>query len=140
MQVTDPLLPLTILIALAASLIAGCGKPIRPGFAIVNGEVKFDDMAIPAGFIQFEPYDSKLAPESAPITAGRYSGIFRIGPSRVRISAGRPSKQISTVSGEPIDESFIPERYNSQTELTADVVAEQKNTFDFRLQSSGVKQ
>jgi hypothetical protein len=39
-----------------------------------------------------------------------------------------------------IDESFIPERYNSNTELSADVVANRTNTFDFRLQSSGGKQ
>ena len=137
---SDPRLVMTILIALAASVTAGCAKPIRPGFAVVNGEVKFDDAAIPTGFIQFEPHDSKLPPESAPITAGRYSGIFRIGPSRVRISASRPSKKINPDTGEPIEESFIPERYNTKTELSADVVAKQTNTFDFRLQSSGGKQ
>ncbi len=137
---SDPRLALTIVIALATSLTAGCAKPIRPGFAVVSGEVRIDDTAVPSGFIQFEPHDSKLAPESAPITAGRYSGIFRIGPSRVRINASRPSKQISPVTGEPTDESFIPERYNTNTELSADVVAERTNTFDFRLQSSSGKQ
>jgi len=137
---SDARLVMTILIALAASVTAGCAKPIRPGFAVVNGEVTFDDTAIPTGFIQFEPHDSKLAPESAPITAGRYSGIFRIGPSRVRISASRPSKKINPDTGEPIEESFIPERYNTKTQLSADVVAKQTNTFDFRLQSSGGKQ
>jgi hypothetical protein len=137
---SDPRLALTILIVLVASLTAGCAKPIRPGFAVVNGEVRFDDTAVPSGFIQFAPHDSKLAPESAPITAGRYSGIFRIGPSRVRIIASRPSKKISPVTGEPFEESFIPERYNSNTELSADVVAGRTNTFDFRLQSSGGKQ
>jgi hypothetical protein len=136
---SDPRLALTIVIALATSLTAGCAKPIRPGFAVVSGEVRFDDTAVPSGFIQFEPHDSKLAPESAPITAGRYSGIFRIGPSRVRINASRPSKQINPDSGQPIDESFIPERYNTKTELSADVVAERTNTFDFRLQSSSGK-
>ena len=74
------------------------------------------------------------------ITAGRYSGIFRIGPSRALISASRPSKRINPDTGQPIDESFIPERYNTKTELSADVVAERTNTFDFRLQSSGGKQ
>jgi hypothetical protein len=137
---SDPRLVMTIVIALAASLTAGCAKPIRPGFAVVNGEVTFDDTAIPTGFIQFEPHDSKLAPESAPITAGRYSGLFRIGPSRVRISASRPSKKINPDNGQPIDESFIPERYNTKSELSADVVADRTNTFDFRLQSSGGKQ
>ena len=137
---SDPRLSLTILIVLTASLIAGCAKPVRPGFAVVNGEVRFDDTAISSGFIQFEPHDSKLPPESAPITAGRYSGIFRIGPSRVLISASRPSTKINPDTGEPIEESFIPERYNTKTELSADVVAERTNTFDFRLQSSGGKQ
>jgi hypothetical protein len=132
-------LSIAMVVVLAASLTAGCSKPIRPGFAVVNGEVKVDGTAIPVGFIQFEPHDSKLAPESAPITAGRYSGIFRIGPSRVRISASRPSKQINPDTGLPIDESYIPERYNTKTELAADVVADRTNTFDFRLQSSGVK-
>jgi hypothetical protein len=137
---SDPRFVMTLVIGLSASLTAGCAKPIRPGFAVVNGEVRFDDTAIPSGFIQFEPHDSKLPPESAPITAGRYSGIFRIGPSRVRISASRPSKMINPDTGQPIDESFIPERYNAKTELSADVVANRTNTFDFRLQSADGKQ
>lgn len=137
---STPRLSITVGMFLAAGLITGCSKPIRPGFAIVKGEVTFDETEIPAGFIQFEQLGSKLAPESAPITAGRYAGIFRIGPSLVRITGSRPSKQINPDTGEPIDESFIPERYNTKTELRADVADKQTNVFDFRLQSSSGKQ
>ena len=69
--------------------------------------------------------------------------LFRDCPNRsvtVLISASRPSKRINPDTGQPIDESFIPERYNTKTELSADVVAERTNTFDFRLQSSCGKQ
>ena len=129
-------LAIGLVAALTAGVMAGCSKPIRPGFAAVTGEVAFDGTAIPVGYIQFEPQDKKLSPESAPITAGRYSGIVRIGPSWVRITASRPSKKISPDSGQLLDEPYIPERYNMKTELSAEIAAEHTNTFDFRLTSS----
>jgi len=117
-------------------MLAGCNKPIRPGFAAVAGEVTFDGAPIPSGWIQFEPVGAKLPAESAPINAGRYTGLIRIGPCKVRVNASRPTGKISDVSGAPIEESYIPARYNNATELTADVVEHKNNTLDFRLESS----
>jgi len=117
-------------------MFAGCSKPIRPGFAAVAGEVTLDGAPIPTGWIQFEPVGSKLPAESTPINAGRYTGLMRIGPCKVRVTASRSTGKVSEVTGGVIEEQYIHPRYNTATELTAEVVEHKNNTLDFRLESS----
>ena len=124
------LLPLVCFLLVPA---LGCGKPIRPGFAAVTGEVTFEDKPIPQGWIQFEPTGSKMPPESVRIEDGRDRGVVRAGASRVRIEAARGTGKISEISGQEIEESYIPSRYNKKTELEANVLEHQANGFDFHL-------
>lgn len=123
----------TLLIALLAA--AGCSKPVRPGYHIVTGSITFDGQPLADGFVQFCPTDSKIPPESGRIEKGRYRLESKAGKAVVQVLATRDAGKIDKITGSPMQEMYIPQRYNSKSELTADVVADKANTIDFNLTS-----
>jgi len=124
------LLPLLSLLSLA-----GCSKPGRPGYHTVTGRVTFDGQPLENGFVQFVPVDSKTSPESGRIAKGMYRLQSKAGKVTVHILSTRLTGKMDPVMGTAIEEMFIPERYNSNSELKADVVADKANVIDFDLTS-----
>ena len=124
------------------SLTAGCGSGGNgPATFSVSGTVKFDGQPIKTGDIQFEPETPGLAPDAGQIVNGSYSLKAKAGKKKVKIMASReiPGKTTKGAMGEDIvaKEDFIPETYNSKTELTAEVKASGGNSFNFDLKGTG---
>jgi len=126
------LLVIPFLATLSAS---GCSKPGRPGYHTVTGRVTFDGQPLANGFVQFVPVDSKTSPESGRIANGLYRLESKAGKVSVHILSTRLTGKMDPVMGTAIEEMFIPERYNSKSELKADVVADKANSIDFNLVS-----
>ena len=125
-----------LLVSLLSFLSAsGCSKPGRPGYQTVTGRVTFDGQPLENGFVQFVPVDSKTSPESGRIAKGLYRMESKAGQVSVHILSTRLTGKMDPVMGTAIEEMFIPEKYNSKSELKADVVADNANAIDFELTS-----
>jgi hypothetical protein len=123
-------------------LTAGCGGDSRR--QAIEGTVTLDGQPLETGQISFRPQPGSPGPTAgAPIAQGRFSikpkgGTFA-GGFRVEITASRPTgrKVPDRFTGSPVDEisQYLPAKYNTQSELTAQVKAEGPNRFEFTLDS-----
>ncbi len=140
-----------LLCALTGLLASGCGES-GPERLAASGEVTLDGQPLETGSIAFIPAEGTQAPSvGGTIENGRYElpaekGAL-VGKYNVRItSMQKTGKQIEAGSPEPpgtmVDEvkQVIPPRYNTETELTAEVTADGENTFDFKLESAAEEQ
>jgi hypothetical protein len=130
-------LSVALLVILLPTVLSasGCSKPGRPGYHTVTGRVTFDGQPLENGFVQFVPVDSKTSPESGRIAKGLYRMESKAGKMTVHILSTRLTGKMDPVMGTAIEEMFIPQRYNSKSELTAEVVADKANAIDFSLTS-----
>jgi hypothetical protein len=124
------------------TVLGGCGKDsLRQA---IDGTVTLDGAPLAKGYISFRPEVGSPGPTAgAEVVDGKYSistegGTFA-GKFRVEITASRRSgKKIpDRFTGELVDEyaQYLPERYNTQSELTAEVKGEGENQFEFTLDS-----
>lgn len=118
------------------ALLAGCG-PSGPETYEVSGEVTFDGQPVAEGQIVFRSAEGSSASWAGAIKDGRYALAATAGKKRVEITATR---QVQTAQDSPSGqgaftfESYIPAKYNSQSELTVEVTPEGPNEFDFSLE------
>ena len=119
---------------LAGLCIAGCSH--EPRLHPVSGSITFEGQPIPDGDILFITPDGTRGPDPAKVLGGKYELKTTEGKKRVEISASkiRPGGARGA-GGEPVPEEYVPARYNTQSELTAEVQAAAKNVFDFELKS-----
>jgi hypothetical protein len=133
----------TLLMAIpGVLLICGCGG--HGERQSIEGTVTLDGKPLENGQITFVPQaDTKGPTAGATIAGGKFlvsaaGGPFA-GKFRVDITASRPSgkKIADRFTGKLTDEceQFIPARYNSQSQLTADVKAGVENRFEFTMNS-----
>jgi hypothetical protein len=96
------------------------------------------------GQITFVPQAGTAGPTAgAEIAAGKFAILASGGPFagkfRVEITASRPGSQKVTdrFTGKLVDayEQFIPKKYNTESQLDADVKAGITNRFEFVLKS-----
>ena len=125
------------------ALVAGCGGP-RDGLQAVSGEVTWGGEPLPSGTITLQPLKEGRA------TGGQIEdGQFEIpasrgakpGEYRVSIEAYLPTgKQVPSpeVPGEMVDDvkQMIPPKYNSRTELRAQITPDGDNNFPFELEKN----
>ena len=143
MKATSPTLSCVGKLSIALLLIpllsvlstAGCSKPGRPGYHTVTGRITFDGQPLENGFVQFVPVGSKISPESGRIAKGLYRLESKAGKVTVHVLSTRLTGKMDPVMNTAIEEMFVPERYNSKSELKADVVADKANAIDFDLTS-----
>lgn len=127
------------LFLVAVVVLSGCGGPSdtlarRP----ITGKVTLAGMPLDQGIISFDPIGKGTSagasilngaysiPESAGLPAGNYV---------VRISSpvgGAPTPEFPGESDQVAKER-IPDEFNSQSKLKAEVTANGKNTFDFEI-------
>lgn len=114
-------------------LLTGCGgQQFEPTYR-VTGTVTLDQAPLPRGNIVFlTPETGDL--QSIAIENGVYSGEVRAGQRRVEIRAYRPETGPRTPMDRP-PSNYLPERYNTTTELSATISATEPNVFDFALNS-----
>lgn len=124
---------------LAFPLLVGCpggsGLDLEP----VTGTVTFDGKPVEEGRVQFREVGGEQRSFSGLIENGAYAIETAPGAMRVEVRASRliPGKFDESNPGEkePMGEMYIPEKYNSRSELTADVPAG-GSAIDFALTSS----
>ena len=134
---------LLLVIGCLLTLLIGCdGSPKRYA---VQGMVTLDRKPLEKGYLTLAPQEGTASPTAgASITRGQFSiaaagGVFP-GKFRVEITSTRPStNRVPNLRGggwfENVDEQFLPSRYNSQSELTAEVKSDAPNEFKFELTS-----
>ncbi len=127
-----------LLALLAMAGTTGCGSSGGgPKQYPVSGTVKFDGKPVESGQILFRAVAGDKRGYGGAITNGNYEMTAETGKMTVQITASRiiPGKFDETSnpgSKEPVGEMYIPARYNTKTELTAEVQAK-KNSIDFDL-------
>ncbi len=110
----------------------GCGGS-GDGLQELTGRVTYNGEPIPEGRIQFRALDEGQHAYAGTIENGQYTVRVAPGPTAVEIRASRliPGKYDESNPGErePVGEMYIPEKYNSRTELqvTIDPSAETEN-------------
>lgn len=134
------------MVALSCVMFLGCGHR-GPKTAPVSGVVTLDGKPLPEGSLMFLPEDANLPAEGADIKDGKFHFLAKPGKNKVEIRATRPpldgkavpDPTLSTHTGIKFGwEQYLPARYNSQSELRADVSDDSgggKNKFQFALKS-----
>jgi hypothetical protein len=115
-------------------VLTGCSqrRVDEPTFE-VSGTVTFDGAPLPDGFINFEsdPPDGQPV-GSAQIVKGSYATRARAGNKKVTITSNRATGEKDS-GGFDITVNWLPAKYNSSSELTADIKADGPNRIDFPL-------
>lgn len=132
---------ITCCMAFCATLIVGCeAKRAEPKRVKVSGSVKLDGKLLDKGRIVFDPGDG-TPPASFDILDGRYEGLAPIGNMKVRLTATRVVnlKEKYKMDGpgydQPQEENLLPPRYNTESDITREIVADGTNEYNFDLQS-----
>lgn len=125
-------LPAIVCLGVLVVWSAGCSG--GPRMRQVSGQVTLDGKPVPEGDILFKPAAGSLGPDAGRIRDGMFAFLAKEGKHRVEISASRilPGGARGA-GGEPVPEEYIPERYHSNSELTAEVTSAGPNRFDFKL-------
>jgi hypothetical protein len=140
MQCTTGMMAM-VAVALTA---AGCGSGDGIPRHTVSGKVTLDGKPLEDGQITFTPELAGNPAAGATIKAGAYrlgrSEGPAAGPHRVNIWARRPTGKKTPSDVEPgtfVEETreIIPNRYNVNSELKADIKDSGGNRFDFALTS-----
>ncbi|WP_233215799.1 hypothetical protein [Rhodopirellula bahusiensis] len=118
---------------------AGCSGGSDLDLQPVTGTVTFDGKLIENGRIQFRSVSGGRRSFSAAIEAGEYAMETATGPMTVEVRASRLIEGKFDTSNPdeltPKGEMYIPQKYNSRTELTVDVPSG-GDTLDFDLLDS----
>ncbi len=134
-----------ILSVIALVALFGCGDNSGPDKLIISGTVTFQGAPIEKGQIRFTPTaDTKGPTSGAIIENGAYEAKARggvpIGTHRVQITATRPTGESKPKDLQGLDiipdpqEQYIPEKYNTQSEITLTVEAGGESTHNFDLE------
>lgn len=128
------------ILAACLPVLAGCSR--SDGRQALEGTVTLDGVPLAEASIAFRPLPGTVSPAAGgSITAGKFSIAREQGPCagmfRVEITAIRPTgeKRMDTLTHTMVDayEESIPQQYNTQSTLTADVTAHGPNRFTFDL-------
>lgn len=131
--------------------LAGCGGAQSIGRKAVTGTVSMDGKPMDYGSINFQPIEgnSKQIGAGAVVENGAYSipadqGLTP-GKYRVVITSPTGGKPSGPQKGESPEEAMkragtppterLPPKYNSESELTAEVTASAPPKFDFKVES-----
>lgn len=91
---------------------------------------------MPDGYIVFTGGDSTIPPATGKIAAGEYSLRATADTHRVEIQASRFIGPENPIMGLRAKQQYVPDRYNIESILTAEVKAESDNRFPFELTST----
>ncbi len=118
------------IVLVLAAVAAGCS---RSDLVEVSGAVAWKGQPVETGEIVFLPANKSIAPAAGRIRGGRYKLLSKPGKMRVEIQAVRKTGKRDPREGFEITELYIPAKYNSNSELAAEVDAEGKNEINFQL-------
>ena len=121
------------------TLVLGCGSD-GPTLYPVSGSVTYQNDPVEKGQISFVPDTTERGGGPAQYTNivnGKYQGKISAGNKRVEIRATRNTGKFikDEMDGEdlPLEESFIPDKYNESSQLRVEIMAEPNDGVDFDL-------
>jgi hypothetical protein len=123
--------PFAICFAISCTLVAGCQK--SSDLVQVVGTVTWKGQPMPSGMVVFKPDDSHQPPVGGKINDGKFMLKTKPGKMKVQIEAVRDTKNRDPQTNAFLGEMYVPNRYNRETTLEANVTREGKNSFDFPL-------
>ncbi len=146
----------SLLVIAASTLVfslAGCGRGDQPDLGLVTGTVTMDDAPLKGVQVMFSPENGRPAIGMTD-AEGKYTLKYirdsmgcKVGPNKVEIGLAEgddvdatsdASEDAAPKKPRKSSKPRIPARYNSNTELTADVKPGE-NVFDFKLESGAAK-
>jgi len=118
------------------ALVSGCSSSIPKHK--VTGSVEIDGQPVAEGQLAFQPTDSKLPAEGATVKDGKYSANLAPGSYKVKLTATKkvplaPGEATGTPGEKDKLVSIVPDHYNDQNPLTAEVKG--AGEIDFKLTS-----
>lgn len=114
---------------------ASFGCDSGPRLYDITGKVSFDGVSVAKGDITLRPENPTTAPQGAMIKEGSFQMKANEGKYKVEIISTRVVPGKKGPMGEDAIEEFIPEKYNLQTTLSAEVKSSGKNELLFELTS-----
>lgn len=130
-----------LMFVVGGAALSGCQGSSAPPRFDVFGSVLYDGQMIPEGDIVFLPENGKGRPDGGKIVDGKFQISVTAGKKRVEVRASRenPDKLVDSMMEPgkkvPSREDYIPDRYNTNSELKLEV-ASGENAIDFELVAS----
>ena len=121
-----------LLVGVLCWTLVGC-QPSKPATVAVSGTVTWQGKPLPAGDVLFVAEDGLDVPDHDRVKDGHYQLQVKPGKKKVEIYAERTSGQRDPVMGQVPRQQYLPARYNTATQLRADVQAGKDKHFDFTL-------
>lgn len=111
------------LLALLVVLVSGCskGKPIGD----VHGKVTLNGQPLAEGAVRFIPVNGDTAATGGLIREGAFRVEVPVAKQRVEISSNTVDKEKTppnATADQIVMKSLVPPKYNSQSDVTLDVV------------------
>jgi len=119
----------SLLSLLVIASLVGCS---HPDTVEVSGIVTWNGTRISNGDIVFVSTNPHISPAAGKISEGAFAFRCKPGEKRVEVRSYRLTGK-KTSQGNPAGEMFIPDRYNLNSELAANVTFDGKNEFEFAL-------
>ena len=116
--------------------VAGCGHGDRPALAPVHGRVTLDGKPLAGAAVHFEPESGRRASSGVTNTDGEY--VLKYIRDDLGGAMGKNTVRISKQKTRDPASETVPDKYNTETILTADVTAGE-NDFPFELTSRSKK-
>ena len=130
-----------LVLLVGVGLLAGCRDP--NGRQAVSGTVTFNGKPLDQGRIHFAPLEKGVSEAGATIQDGKYSipGDRGLVPGNYKVSIFSydqtgPKVASEEIPGDRAAKQFkerIPDKYNKQSILKAEVTGSGSNVFDFTL-------
>jgi hypothetical protein len=117
-----------------AVLLGGCSQAGSETYW-VSGTVTLDRKPLTDGDVIFYLQNQTALAAMGKVDHGAFRFQAVAGKHRVVIQASRPSPTRKGATGEPAYISIIPDRYNTRSQLTAEVRPNDPNQFTFNLES-----
>jgi hypothetical protein len=132
-------------IVLCLAALAGCDSGDGLNRQAISGTVNLDGQPLPGGAILFEPATDESGTEvgttirqgtfSIPKDKGAVPGVYRVRIYSSSATQAPPAPGQTARSPRPMVDR-LPPRYNTKTELKADIIAGRANYHRFNLSSS----
>jgi hypothetical protein len=117
-------------LAIGFALLIGCGPTLHS----VSGTVTYDKAAVPDGDIIFRPKVGVSGPRAGKIKDGKYAVALSPGVYSVEVRASKkmplPKGVVGAMGETEMDQEYIGEKYNNNTNLSADITGPKVLDFD----------
>lgn len=127
----------SVLTCLGLAACVGCGR--SSAVPTIQGRVTINGTPVKQGEIELAPVDGQGSVASGSIVDGQYTLTTSLGPKQVLIQAyeqagSKPLDPAMPGSAMvPVMKPLLPEKYNTASELTLEVVGDAEKNFEISL-------